>query len=249
MTDVDLAYDVAGEGAPLLLHGITENRHSWDPVPLSEHYRVIRVDLRGHGESPGAESYDLPTLAGDVHAVLVKEGAAQAPIVVGHSMGGVVATAYASRYPVRAVVNVDQPLALVAMQSQVLGAAEMLRGDGLDDFMAALFGQMYGALDPAEVARISALRKPNRAAVLGMWSPLLDLSPQQLGALVEEIAALPAGTPYLSLHGLDQGQEYATWLRSLIPSATVEVWAQVPTHYPHLVDPARFVARVQEFTG
>jgi pimeloyl-ACP methyl ester carboxylesterase len=82
-----------------------------------------------------------------------------------------------------------------------------------------------------------------------MWSPLLDLTPEELGALVQEIAALPSGTPYLSLHGLDGGPGYAAWLTALIPGATVEVWDEVPTHYPHLVDPARFVTRVREFTA
>jgi pimeloyl-ACP methyl ester carboxylesterase len=158
-------------------------------------------------------------------------------------------TAYASLFPVRAVVNVDQPLALVAMQTQVQQAAPMLRGDGLNDFFGAMFGQMYGALEPAEVTRLSGLRQPNQEAVLGMWSPLLDLAPEELGTLVKRIAVLPSGTPYLSLHGLDAGPGYAAWLTSLIPSATIEVWGEVPTHYPHLVDPARFVRRIQEFTA
>jgi pimeloyl-ACP methyl ester carboxylesterase len=204
MAGVDLAYDVDGAGRLLVLvHGITESRHSWDPVPLSDHYRVVRVDLRGHGQSPGQQPYDLPTLAGDVHAVVERESTGEAPIVVGHSMGGAVVTAYASLFPVGAAVNVDQPLALVQMQAQLQQAAPMLRGDGLADFIGALFAQMYGALDPAEVARLSALRRADQEVVLGMWSPLLDLSADDLGTLVQQIAALPPGTRYLSLHGMD----------------------------------------------
>ncbi len=251
MTIVDLAHDVLGDDGPLLvlIHGITEDRHSWDPVPLSDHYRVVRVDMRGHGASPGAEPYDPSTLARDVHAVVEREAAGQTPVVIGHSMGGVVATAYAGLFPVRAVVNIDQPLALVEMQDQVQQAAPMLRGDGFDAFIGGMFAQMCGALDPAEAARLTARRQPDRQAVLGMWSPLLDLSPAELDALVKQIATLPPGTPYLSLHGLDPGPEYGPWLGSLIPGATVEIWAEVPTHYPHLADPARFVRRVQEITG
>lgn len=249
MTAVDLAYDVHGEGPLLVLvHGITENRHSWDPVRLSDSFRVVRVDLRGHGESPGAQPYDPLTLAADVYAVVEKEGG-DVPILVGHSMGGVVVTAYANRYPVRSVINVDQALALVAMQEQVQGAADLLRGDGFADVLGAMFGQLYGGLDQAEADRIAALRSPNQEVVLGMWSPLLDLTPEQLGALVQQVASLPAGTPYLSLHGTDLGPDYTAWLTSVIPSATVEVWGEVPTHYPHLVDPDRFVARVKDFTA
>ena len=249
MAQVDLAYDVLGDGPPLvLLHGITENRRAWDPIPLNDHYRVVRVDLRGHGASPGEDPYDLPTLARDVHAVVEKE-ATEPPIVVGHSMGAAIATTYGSLFPVRGVVNVDQSLALVELQAQIQQAVPLLRGDGLNEFVEAMFGQVYGALDSAEVARLSALRQVNREAVLGMWSPLLDLSPEELGALIERVSALPPGTPYLALHGLDPGPNYAAWLTALIPDATVEIWDDVPTHYPHLVDPERFVRRIREFAG
>jgi pimeloyl-ACP methyl ester carboxylesterase len=250
MAGVDLAYDVGGAGRLLVLvHGITEDRRSWDPVPLGDYFRVVRVDLRGHGRSPGRAPYDLPTLAGDVYAVVEREAAGEPPIVVGHSMGGAVVTAYASLFPVRAVVNVDQPLALVEMQAQVQQAAPMLRGDGLDGFIGAMFAQLYGALDPAEVTRLSALRRPDQQAVLGMWSPLLDLTGDDLDTLVKQITVLPPDTPYLSLHGLDPGPGYAPWLTSRIPGATVEVWADIPTHYPHLANPQRFVHRIEEFTA
>ncbi|GAA4208517.1 hypothetical protein GCM10022252_73740 [Streptosporangium oxazolinicum] len=95
---VSLAYDVDGSG-PLLvaIHGMTEDRHLWDLVPLAERFRTLRVDLRGHGESPHATPYDPLTMAGDVHALLGALGLEQPPLVVGHSQGGMVATAYTSR--------------------------------------------------------------------------------------------------------------------------------------------------------
>jgi len=52
--------------------------------------------------------------------------------------------------------------------------------------------------------------------------------------------------PYLSLHGIDPGPEYQEWLRSLIPHVEIEVWPG-RGHYPHLVEPDRFVARLEEF--
>jgi pimeloyl-ACP methyl ester carboxylesterase len=247
MTTVPLAHDLAGTGPLLvLLHGITENRHSWDPVHLEDSFTVLRVDLRGHGESPRTAPYDLATLAADVRGVVDAIGAEEAPLVVGHSMGGVVATAYAHAHPVRGVINVDQALALGAMQAQVAPAAPMLRGDGFDGFIQQMFASMYGELDPAEVARLEALRSPERDVVLGMWSPLLDMSPDELAATVAEVTALPAGTPYLSLHGIDLGPDYAAWLTSVIPSAVVETWTPAG-HYPHLAAPERFVARVVAF--
>jgi pimeloyl-ACP methyl ester carboxylesterase len=112
---VALAYDQQGEGPLLVLvHGITENRHSWDPIvaEVAANHRVLRVDLRGHGESPKADSYDISELAADVEA-LVDEP----PLLVGHSLGGTVVTAYAARFPVRGVVNIDQSLNLTPMQA------------------------------------------------------------------------------------------------------------------------------------
>jgi len=67
-----IAYDVTGDGEVdlLLVHGITENRHSWDPLltDLAAGYRVIRVDLPGHGESEPAPDYAIDRLADDVAA-------------------------------------------------------------------------------------------------------------------------------------------------------------------------------------
>ena len=54
---VELAHDIHGEGPLLvLIHGITENRQTWDPLleDLATDHRVLRGDLRGHGDSPAA---------------------------------------------------------------------------------------------------------------------------------------------------------------------------------------------------
>ncbi|MDQ1121521.1 alpha/beta fold hydrolase [Microbacterium trichothecenolyticum] len=247
-----LAHDVSGSGPLLiLLHGITEDRRSWDPVDLSDGFTVVRVDIRGHGESDAAEPYDIPTLATDIHDTVVHLVAGNAipdepPVVVGHSMGGIVATAYGALFPARAVVNVDQPLHLAGMQQQVQQAEGMLRGEAFPLFIQGMFAQMVGALDADEVARVDGIRSPRQDVVLGMWRPLLEDSPEQLSRLVSELSAVSDDVPYLVVTGLDAGPEYAAWLQQQIPHTVYEVW-ETPTHYPHLVDPERFVARVKEF--
>jgi pimeloyl-ACP methyl ester carboxylesterase len=52
----------------VLVHGITESAASFDPVTerLAAHHDVITLDLRGHGESGNASTYDLVAMAGDV---------------------------------------------------------------------------------------------------------------------------------------------------------------------------------------
>jgi hypothetical protein len=133
------------------------------------------------------------------------------------------------------------------MRGQVQAASAMLRGDGIEAFIDGMFAAMNGALAPAEADRLASRRVVNQEAILGVWSPLLDLTPEELEAHVKRIATLPE-VAYLSLHGLDPGEDYASWLRTLIPHAVVEVWKQTPTHFPHLADPARFMRRIEEFT-
>ena len=112
------AHERVGAGPPLVLvHGITESRRSWDPVMagLAASHDVVAVDLRGHGESAATPPFDLMTMAGDVHEVVAAAGLAP-PLLVGHSLGGMVVTAYAAMFPCRGVVNVDQSLALAGLQ-------------------------------------------------------------------------------------------------------------------------------------
>ena len=244
-----LAHDRTGSGPGLVLvHGITESRRMWDPLipPLSEQFDVLAVDLRGHGESPTGDAYDPISLATDV-AETVAEAGIVAPLMVGHSLGGVVVSAYAAVARPRAVVNVDQPLRLAAFKEGLSQLEPMLRGDqaSFDTAIDLLFTSMNGPLPEAEVARVKALRRADQQVVLAIWGTVFDSTPDELD---ETVAALAAAItmPYLSLHGIDPGEEYQHWLSKLVPTATVEVWRD-QGHYPQLVQPERFVERLVDF--
>jgi pimeloyl-ACP methyl ester carboxylesterase len=87
--------------ALLLIHGYGASAAWWDPVvpTLADRYRVIRVDLLGHGKSEKpAAGYDIPAQGRRVGAVLDRLGVRQAT-VIGHSTGGYVATALAEQRP------------------------------------------------------------------------------------------------------------------------------------------------------
>jgi pimeloyl-ACP methyl ester carboxylesterase len=120
-----------------------------------------------------------------------------------------------------------------------------LRSPSASDAIQMVFDTMYGPLDSAEVARLNALRDPRQQVVLGVWQPLFEHSAAELGAMVEGLVG-GVEAPLLSLHGMDPGEDYAAWLTARIPTASVEVWAD-HGHYPHLVDPDRFLARVRAF--
>jgi pimeloyl-ACP methyl ester carboxylesterase len=239
----------SGSGPALvLIHGITEQRETWRPVigPLGEHFDVVAVDLRGHGSSPTGDAYDPVTLATDVHETITDLGIVD-PLVVGHSLGGVVASAYAAVGRPRAIVNVDQPLQLAGFQEGLRQLEPMLRGDHAT-FTAAIdmvFESMMGPLPADEAARVRALRRPDQDVVLAIWSVVLESAPDELEAVVDGLVGTIA-VPYLSLHGIDPGEDYTSWLRRAIPSSTVEVWPD-QGHYPHLVQPDRFVERIVDF--
>src|SRR4051794_14453727 len=240
---VPLAHDQQGNGPLLVLvHGITENRHSWDPLTadLARDHRVVRVDLRGHGESPTGDDYSIATLADDVAAVVAQvDPGGPPPLLVGHSLGGMVVTAYAAARDVRGAVNVDQSLDLAPLQAGVQAQAENLRGEAFPAVLSALFDSMRGPVPDAEWARLSALRRPDQAVVLAIWSLLLDTTPDELEKAVDAmVSGLTA--PYLALDGIDPGPGHAQWLARRIPQARLEVWAGLG-HYPHLAEPERFL--------
>lgn len=248
--DVTIDYYAAGDGPTIVLvHGITESRRTWDPLfPkfLAEEHRVVLVDLRGHGDSSKVPPYDLATMARDLGAVLQAEGVDDA-LLVGHSLGGAVVSAYAAGGPCRGVVNVDQPLALSGFK-ELLGQLEpALKGSEAEfqGAIGAVFEQMAGPLAGHERRRVDSLRVADQDVVLGVWDMVFTASADELDAVVDELAGAIT-VPYLSLHGIDPGPDYADWLTSKLANATVEVWPDLG-HYPHLIEHDRFVQRVIDF--
>lgn len=96
----------------LLLHGVTGHARTWDDEAraLADRYRVLALDQRGHGDSDPAPEGDYSTdaLVGDIAAFV--ETLALPPLrLVGLSLGGRAAIAFAARYPaaVERLVVVD----------------------------------------------------------------------------------------------------------------------------------------------
>ena len=102
---VPVRYGVSGEGSSdlVLVHGHGAHHLWWQGmVPLLEpHWRVIQLELSGHGDSGHRPEYSADGWAGDVLGVLDAVGSAR-PLLVGHSMGGVVLLALAAAHPTRA---------------------------------------------------------------------------------------------------------------------------------------------------
>ncbi len=97
-----LYYEVKGEGHPLvLLHGYLENLKMWQSITaeLSKFYKVIAIDLPGHGKSKVyGEVHTMELIAEKVNEVFVELQIKKA-VIVGHSMGGYSALAFAELFP------------------------------------------------------------------------------------------------------------------------------------------------------
>lgn len=109
---IELAYEVSGEGLPVvLLHGFPFNRTLWreQVAALRERFRVITVDLRGHGETTATDApATMKEMAEDV-AALLDELHLERVVLGGLSMGGYVVLAFYRLFPerVRALVLAD----------------------------------------------------------------------------------------------------------------------------------------------
>jgi pimeloyl-ACP methyl ester carboxylesterase len=143
----------SNEGVPLvLLHGHGNEAHLWDDfVPtVSEHYRVLAVDQRGHGDSGwDAEGrYDSNTMADDLEAIL-EHFEIDRFVLIGFSMGGRVSMAFAGRHPERlaGLVLVD-----IAPELDARGIARI--GNEMSEQRAPVFTSVE------EYARMLSLNYP-----------------------------------------------------------------------------------------
>lgn len=136
--------DWGGSGQPvLLLHGLASTGHIWDLVAplLVDDFRVIALDLRGHGQSDKPEEgYDFEAVGGDVFNVIAELGM-ERPVIVGHSYGATVGLWVAAR-------DAEAAGGLVLVDGGVMDLSEMT----WDETLARLTPPKIGGI-PLEAFR------------------------------------------------------------------------------------------------
>ncbi len=109
-----LAWGRTGAPGLVFIHGGAAHAHWWSfLVPLlADQYRVVAMDLSGHGDSGRRDDYQLADWADEVLAVADDADMAAEPVVVGHSMGGFVSIGTAARHGDRlgGIVILDSPV-------------------------------------------------------------------------------------------------------------------------------------------
>ncbi|HEV3280139.1 MAG TPA: alpha/beta hydrolase [Acidimicrobiales bacterium] len=109
-----LACGRAGDRGLVFVHGGGAHAHWWTHVAatFSPQFRVLALDLSGHGDSGHRDAYSLEQWTDEVMAVADRGGIDGPPVIIGHSMGGMVTIATAARHGdrVSAAIICDSPV-------------------------------------------------------------------------------------------------------------------------------------------
>lgn len=118
----------------VLVHGGAAHRRWWSFLAplLAPAYHVVALDLSGHGDSGRREVYAVETWADEVLAVAAHAGMS-APVVVGHSMGGVVTVVAASRrgQELAGAVVIDAPVRRPDPESEQSTRSHVFKAPGV----------------------------------------------------------------------------------------------------------------------
>ena len=137
-----LAWGEPGRRGLVFVHGGAAHAHWWTHVAasFSRQYRVVAIDLSGHGDSEHREAYSLEQWSSEVMAVADDAGIDGFPVLVGHSMGGFVTIATGALHSDRlaGVIVLDSP---VAEPAHEIGAAQAGQAFGIP--------RIYPTLDEA----------------------------------------------------------------------------------------------------
>ncbi|MBB1156082.1 MULTISPECIES: alpha/beta fold hydrolase [Amycolatopsis] len=200
----ELAVEAEGAGpAVLMVHGLggTSNFYQVQAQALAERFRVIRVDSAGAGRSGLRDGISIESHADDLAAVL-DAFEADAAAVVAHSMGTLVARAFAARHPRRATA-----LALLGAVAEPADAGRQAQRDRA----AVLRGQGTAAVAPGVVANaLSETTRRDKPEVAAFVRELvMRQDPEGYARNCEALAAatdpgaVPADLPLLLITGSD----------------------------------------------
>jgi pimeloyl-ACP methyl ester carboxylesterase len=251
-----LEWGQAGRPALCLLHGGSAHAHWFDLVApaLADRYHVLALDQRGHGQSDWAvpPAYATEDFAGDLQGVLDALGWGQA-VVIGHSMGGHNAMAFAAWHParVRGLVIVDSRPSIPEERLGHLrrrGHHALRPHRTLESAVAAFrLVPRETVANPALLAHLATVGVTQRD---GGWVYRFDPDGNRLRRPTDAWTLLGRITaPTLIVRGelsTILSREAAERMRAMIPGAAL---AEIPGAYHHLVldAPAAFVGVLEPF--
>jgi pimeloyl-ACP methyl ester carboxylesterase len=254
-----LAYIDTGNpsGPPVvLIHGYTDNARDWVPLMpyLSKRFRLILVDIRGHGQSSKPECcYTRLDFAYDIKLLLDSLGIQRADIV-GHSLGSIIAQTFAEYWPekTRRVVLIastgGRPPGMAPPKFDFAADIRKLKEPIEPDspFMIA----WWDSPTPVDPDFIRRQRKDAAGIPLRVWLAVLDQgmpSDNLYGDLQSTLPKLKA--PTLLIWGSKDPIMEEPMRKTLIdalPTAQVKIFDGLG-HNPFWEDPTGVAASINEF--
>lgn len=217
---VRIVYETSGEGTPALVfvHGWSCDRSYWagQLQPFSRQYKVVAVDLAGHGDSGvGREAWTMAAFAGDVVAVVERLGLRRV-ILIGHSMGGDVIVEAARRLPGRVAgliwVDVYKQLQTPRTPEQIQTFVAPFHGDFVERTRALVRGMFPPSADRSLVERVATdMSSAPPAVALGAMESAISFDrqiPRALQELQLRVVAINPDSPPTDIasmkrHGVD----------------------------------------------
>ncbi len=244
---------VDGPGVTLIwLHGLGEHAATFAPaIARLPQHRHLLLDLPGHGGARALEAaarapWSRPPSIAETAAHVADLLAARGPaVVIGHSLGGVIALALAEAAPanLRAVIDVDGNVALgdCTYSSQIAAYAE---ADFVAHGHAAVCDRLAAHADPIVRGYGARMRTASPAQLWRFSCDLVEASTPETSA--RRRAAV--GARYVYVAGHPDGASPRS--RALLAEAGVDVREIAPAgHWPFVEHPARFAALIVELVG
>ena len=236
--------DTGGDAknAIVFVHCWTCNSDFWrDQVGAFPQYRVIALDLPGHGESdkPRIE-YTIEHFARSVEAVMDDAGVKKA-VLVGHSMGTPVTRRFYEIYPKKTlgIVTVDGALIPMGPRDEI----DKFFAPMYKDYRAAVPTFIDGMLQPTYAGvrpfiRSAMLATEDHVGASAMKN-MIDDSFEQHGKIEVPVLAVMAPSPYWP-------KDLETQYRTVAPDIDFQMWTGV-SHFLHLERPKEFNGQLKMF--
>lgn len=209
---VDIAYEVTGEGPPvLLIHGFASNARvnwidtGWVKALTGAGYQTITFDNRGHGESGklyDPEAYPAPEMAEDARRLLDHLGLSQVR-VMGYSMGARIAAFLTLNHPERVSAAVfsglaDNMIRGVGGAEPIAQALEAASIDSIEDPSAKVF-RVFAEQTKGDLKALAACMRSGRqkitAAELGRIAVPVLVVAGDMDDIAGKVAPLVAAIP------------------------------------------------------
>ncbi|MFB9991044.1 alpha/beta fold hydrolase [Deinococcus oregonensis] len=244
------------EGRPLvMLHGLASNLTAMQPEidRLSQSFRVIALDSRGHGRSERPAQYSLQDHVDDVLGVMDALSLGTVSLM-GSSMGSYIAQGVAAQQPARVsklVLITPKAKGKTSSVARFLAAhAAELEGKTPEEVQAFLMNGMFAPSTPLAVRLALAAAAQEQAAAGLLLTPEQNLAANRALEGFDFTAALPqitAQTLVISgrfdpLNPVEEGEDIAR----LIPGARFEV-LEHSGHVPSLEEPERLHSLIEDF--